>query len=82
MKKLLLAISCATGVSVSYAAGLFDMIGSTLNTITGNNSTTSQSADNSKSNSNASVSKKVITKKGWTIVDYTLSRPNHSCKSE
>lgn len=38
MRKFYLVIACVMNISVSYAGGLFDLIGSAVSTVTGNSS--------------------------------------------
>ncbi len=84
MKKLLLALLCATGISASYAAGLFDVIGSTLNTITGNNSGSSSSSSTNSSDNDAngginSDDKVTVTEAdgGWKIYKFEDQAPGN-----
>lgn len=78
LKKFFLGLLCVIGVSASYAdAGIFGLIGSTVNAITGNTSSSTLDNDaNSGINSNDNVTASK-TDDGWTIYRYEGKDPSN-----
>jgi hypothetical protein len=64
-------------ISVSYAGGLFDLIGSAVSTVTGNSS-----EEPKNKQPDLSGTRKTEVKDGWTIITYDDSTTVAGCENE
>ena len=81
MKKIILILMCATNISVSYAAGLFDMINSAVTSVTGSSSSSGSDSSSGGTDANGGINKdKVNVSKsegGWKIYEYKSEPSNN-----